>query len=227
MKKAVVFAYFGSQNPQAEDGLKVLIDKASLPAGYQKETLRLLHGKEEETALKEKLQKDGVEEVLFSALILEDGATYQRLKEIQMQWKSSFSLVKVTKPLFQKMEDAAVLQEALGEKPLLLVFHGRTNSLSLMAESINQSSSTLRACTLQGEPSLEESLKNIREESLEVYPMLLTNGHHMTKDILGDEEDALFPRLRKLGYEPYQSEKYLVEEPFLLPLLQQRLEEEL
>lgn len=227
LKRAVVFAFFGSQDQEAADKIKTLIAKLPIPSDYEKELLPLSQEKIEE--VRNKLLSIGVEEVIFLSLILENGRTYQKLLTNGDKWKSFFPLVKVTKPLLSDEGDYQKLGESLSSTPKkrLLVLHGKADSVSLAATYINKKESTLRACTIQGKPQLEEVIQRGKKESIEVYPVLLAGAHHTHVDILGKEESSLFKRLEKLGYQPILSQRSFIEEPFLLSLIQEKLKEEL
>ena len=162
-----------------------------------------------------RIAADGFEQVLVQPTLLIPGIEYERLCAA-VQQAAGVLQVRMGLPLLNSSRDLdaviAVLQEAYPLNPdraLLLMGHGTAHSANRIYEQLaaklrSLSSPVMRLCTVEGTPSFDDVLAELRalpQRKLTLAPFLFVAGEHSKIDMAGSQPDSLRSLLEAAGFE--------------------------
>ena len=165
-----------------------------------------------------RLLERGYEEVVVQPTVIIPGEEYENLRELVGRQESRFQAVRMGEPLLSNREDERRLSEIMSAlypldegEALILTGHGSGSAAGQIYHDLNdlfRLSLSGPECgiyvgTVQGEPSLERILEELRRKNCRkviLAPLMLTAGGHAVHDMAGPSPDSWKSRLESEGY---------------------------
>lgn len=242
MKKAIVFVAFGTA--KEEDFKKYLLPfKEDAEKKYGREfdyyfavtSERILKKfnnkiKSYEDTLNS-LKQNEYEEVYIVPLYFSRGLEYSKVEKILNFYKYSFKKLKYLKPIFEENED--ILDDYFKiSKNILFICHGSRNfneslDKKFIEDKILYSGKKHYVSSTNEKDNIDELIKDIKEDGIEsilIIPILLTKGYHFTKDIILDNDESFFSKLKKNNIKAKVLDKVLGEDESFRKLMMKNID---
>ncbi len=166
----------------------------------------------------ERLEADGVKELIVQPTHVMSGFEYDDLMEVVKAQADKFDSVKVGSPLLTTDDDYANVITAItaatseyidGETAVVFMGHGTEHSSNAtyakLQEKLNNAGfSDYCIGTVEAEPSIEDVVafaKNGGYKRVVLEPLMVVAGDHANNDMAGDEEDSWKTILTNEGFE--------------------------
>lgn len=242
MKKAIVFVAFGTA--KEEDFKKYLLPfKEDSEKKYGKEfdyyfaltSERILKRfnnkiKSYEDTLNS-LKENEYKEVYIIPLYFSRGLEYSKVEKLSNSYKDSFKTLKYLKPIFEENKD--ILDDYFKiSKNILFICHGSRNSNESLDKKfieykILDSGKKHYVSSTNEKDNIDELIKNIKEDGIDdilIIPILLTKGYHFTKDIILDNGESFFSKLKKNNIKAEVLDKALGEDKLFRKLMMKNID---
>ncbi len=251
MERAVIVVSFGTTVPEAE---KAIINvEEELAAAYpDRKLLRAYTSRIICRILKERgkpvmspeeafvsLINEGCREVIVQPTHLTPGDEYEKLCAIAENYRSSFDVLTIGKPLISCPEDMLTVAKAvLAHYPvtngaLLLMGHGTGHIANMIYPAMQTAFRLLGADnvivgTVEGWPELTDCVKQLKERGcrrVTLAPLMLVAGDHARNDMAGDEKGSWKNVLAENGIAALCRIEGIGEWPEIAALCRRHLEE--
>lgn len=243
MEQAIVITSFGTSVPEArvsitavEEALKSAAPGCVCLRAFTSSIIRrILDGRGEHvpgvTEALEQLRADGVRRVAVQPTHLLYGFEYDKLKAEADAFASQFDQVTVGRPLLADTGDILRFAEGLSQtfprregEAVVLMGHGTGHFANAVYPALQtalhlKDRDDLYIGTVEGWPSFEDVLKQLKERRVLLAPLMLVAGDHAREDMAGDSPDSWKSRLERedfsvscsftgLGMLPWVQEMY-------------------
>lgn len=224
MEKAIVMTSFGTSVPEArvsitavEEALKSAAPGYACARAFTSSIIRrILAGRGENvpslTEALEQLCADGIRQVVVQPTHLLYGYEYDKLKAEAEAFTSRFETVTVGRPLLADTGDLQRFAGGLAQtypardgEAVVLMGHGTGHFANVVYPAL-QTALHLNGCdnlyigTVEGWPSFDDVLSQIKERRVLLVPLMLVAGEHAKKDMAGDSPDSWKSRLEQAGF---------------------------
>ena len=166
----------------------------------------------------ERLEKDGVKELIVQPTHVMSGYEYDDLMEVVKAQADKFDSVKVGAPLLTSDDDYSRVIAAItdataeyddGETAIVFMGHGTEHPsnatyTNLQLKLIDAGKKPYCIGTVEAEPSIEDVkafVKNFGYKRVVLEPLMVVAGDHANNDMAGDEDDSWKTILTNEGYE--------------------------
>ncbi len=166
----------------------------------------------------ERLEKDGVKELIVQPTHVMSGYEYDDLIEVVKAQADKFDSVKIGAPLLTSDDDYNRVIEAItdataeyddGETAIVFMGHGTEHPsnatyTNLQLKLIDAGKQAYCIGTVEAEPSIEDVkafVKNFGYKRVILEPLMVVAGDHANNDMAGDEDDSWKTILTNEGYE--------------------------
>ncbi|MDY6012547.1 sirohydrochlorin cobaltochelatase [Clostridium sp.] len=177
-----------------------------------------INAKSYEEVLKE-LKTKKYEEVYVETLYFSRGHEYSKVEEITQKYKSSFKVLKITKPILEENEN---LIDKYFDKydNMLFVCHGSVGIKNSLEEKYIKSVIKKKnkgkhyVVLIHNKDCFNDiiaSMKNDKVSKVTIIPMFITKGYHFKKDIISKDRESFVSKLKEQNIEVEVLDKTLGE----------------
>ena len=155
----------------------------------------------------ENMAKENIEDLLVVTTLITPGGEFNKIIDAIAPYRSSFKILKISRPLLDTEEDMEALSEmlfdifngALSDKSIMVFMgHGSETARVNVYERLNEIFDTRghkNYCTgtVEFEPGISPVYRKIEElhpEKVYLTPLLIVAGDHAMNDMSGDREDS-------------------------------------
>ena len=223
MEQAIVITSFGTSVPEArvsitavEEALKSAAPDCVCVRAFTSSIIRrILAGRGENvpsvTQALERLCADGARKVVVQPTHLLYGFEYDKLKAEADAFAARFEQVTVGRPLLANTEDiqrfAVGLSQTYPERDgeaVVLMGHGTEHFANAVYPALQtalhlKGRDDLYIGTVEGWPSFDDVLNQLKERRVLLAPLMLVAGDHAREDMAGDSPDSWKSRLEQAG----------------------------
>ena len=223
MEQAIVITSFGTSVPEArvsitavEEALKSAAPDCVCVRAFTRSIIRrILAGRGENvpsvTQALERLCADGARKVVVQPTHLLYGFEYDKLKAEADAFAARFEQVTVGRPLLANTEDiqrfAVGLSQTYPERDgeaVVLMGHGTEHFANAVYPALQtalhlKGRDDLYIGTVEGWPSFDDVLNQLKERRVLLAPLMLVAGDHAREDMAGDSPDSWKSRLEQAG----------------------------
>lgn len=223
MEKAIVVTSFGTSVPAARVSIteveKVLECAApgySCVRAFTSPTIRRILASRGEnvpslTEALEQFSADGVRQAMVQPTHLLYGCEYDKLKAEADVFRSRFEKVTVGRPLLADTGDILRFADGLSQTyphrdggAVVLMGHGSEHFANAVYPALQtalhlKGRDDLYIGTVEGWPSFDDVLGQLKERRVLLVPLMLVAGEHARKDMAGDGPDSWKNRLEQVG----------------------------
>lgn len=223
MEQAIVITSFGTSVPEArvsitavEEALKSAAPDCVCVRAFTSSIIRrILAGRGENvpsvTQALERLCAAGVRKVVVQPTHLLYGFEYDKLKAEADAFAARFEQVTVGRPLLANTEDiqhfAVGLSQTYPERDgeaVVLMGHGTEHFANAVYPALQtalhlKGRDDLYIGTVEGWPSFDDVLNQLKERRVLLAPLMLVAGDHAREDMAGDSPDSWKSRLEQAG----------------------------
>lgn len=224
MEQAIVITSFGTSVPEArvsitavEEALKSAADGCVCVRAFTSSIIRrILAGRGENvpsvTQALEQLCAAGVRKVVVQPTHLLYGFEYDKLKAEAVAFASQFEQVVVGRPLLANTEDIQHFAGCLSQtfpgrdgEAVVLMGHGTEHFANAVYPALQTAlhlmgRDDLYIGTVEGWPSFDDVLNQLKERRVLLAPLMLVAGDHAKEDMAGDSPDSWKSRLEQAGF---------------------------
>lgn len=247
MEQAIVITSFGTSVPEArvsitavEEALKSAAPGCVCLRAFTSSIIRrILDGRGEHvpgvTEALEQLRADGVRRVAVQPTHLLYGFEYDKLKAEADAFVSQFDQVTVGRPLLADTGDILRFAEGLSQtfprregEAVVLMGHGTGHFANAVYPALQtalhlKDRDDLYIGTVEGWPSFEDVLKQLKERRVLLAPLMLVAGDHAREDMAGDSPDSWKSRLEQEDFSVFCSFTGLGMLPWVQEMYRERL----
>lgn len=223
MEQAIVITSFGTSVPEArvsitavEEALKSAAPDCVCVRAFTSSIIRrILAGRGENvpsvTQALERLCANGARKVVVQPTHLLYGFEYDKLKAEADAFAARFEQVTVGRPLLANTEDiqrfAGCLSQTYPERDgeaVVLMGHGTEHFANAVYPALQtalhlKGRDDLYIGTVEGWPSFDDVLNQLKERRVLLAPLMLVAGDHAREDMAGDSPDSWKSRLEQAG----------------------------
>ena len=223
MEQAIVVTSFGTSVPEArasitavEEVLKGAAPDCVFTRAFTSSIIRrILAGRGEPvpslTQALEQLCADGIRRVVVQPTHLLYGREYDKLKGEAEAFAARFDEVVVGRPLLADTGDLLRFADGLSRtyperdgEAVVFMGHGTEHFANVVYPALQtalhlKGRDDLYIGTVEGWPSLDDILGQLKERRVRLAPLMLVAGDHAKNDMAGDGPDSWKSRLEQMG----------------------------
>ncbi|MEG1003416.1 sirohydrochlorin cobaltochelatase [Clostridium sp.] len=154
----------------------------------------------------DELKNSGYEEIYVVPLYFSRGVEYSKVALTTNEYKDKFKVIKCLNPIFE--ENKNVIDNYFKKsKNILFICHGsRSLNESLdkkyIEDVIINNGKNHYVSSTNEKDKINELIENIKNDGIEdilIVPILLTKGYHFTKDVVLDNNESFFSKIKGEG----------------------------
>ncbi|MGL5478916.1 MAG: sirohydrochlorin cobaltochelatase [Clostridium sp.] len=176
------------------------------------------------------LKESNYDKVIIQPLNIISGKEYNKIKEEYLKYRDSFKTLILGDPLFLVKEGEvstrdlsrfnSFLDKVLkGDENILLFGHGSSSESDIAYKKIQEffdinNKNNLFVGTLEGDLSIEKLILKFKDKGIKrviIYPLMLTCGMHVKKDLASEDKASWKSKLEGAGIEAEIIQKGLTE----------------